>query len=76
MVQAIDFAQSFKHLVFKADVSFNRAETSDSNENDGIALNGKMIAAQWKQTSSIAVFNADKPKQFDAAIPLLKGHTG
>ena len=76
MVSSVDLAQSLKHLLFTPSVVFNRTDSSDSNDNDGLAFNGKMIAAQWKMTSSIAVFNADKPQTFSPAIPLLKGHTG
>ena len=76
MVSSVDFAQSLKHLNFTPSVVFNRTDSSDSNENDGIAFNGKMVAVHWKQTASIAVFNADKPQTFSPAIPLLKGHTG
>ena len=45
------------------------------NENNGIAYNGKMIATAWKNMSTVAVFNADdKSLNFDANIPLLRGH--
>ena len=35
-----------------------------------------MIAVSWNQTSTVAVFNADRTLTFDASTPLLKGHTG
>ena len=76
MVQAVNFEQALKHLQFTPSVVFNRAETADTNENEGIAFNGKMLAVNWKSTSSVAVFNADKPQTFSPAIPLLKGHNG
>ena len=70
------FAQSFKHLSFKPLTSFNRVTACDTNENDGVATNGRMIAVAWSSTSTVAVFNADKPVSFDARTPLIKGHTG
>ena len=78
MVESTDnfFAQSFKHLTFNPLVKFNRADTSNSNENDGVASNGKMIAVNWKTTAAVAVFDATKPRNFDANVPLLKGHSG
>jgi len=63
-------------LSFNPINSFNRVTASDTNENDGISSNGKMIAVNWKATSSIAVFNADKPLTFESNTPLLKGHSG
>lgn len=54
-------AHSFKHLNFQPLTTFNRVTSSESNENDGISSNGKMIAVNWGQTSAVAVFNADKP---------------
>ena len=70
------YAQSFKHLTFTPLTTFNRVTINDTNENDGVSSNGKLIAAAWSQTSSVAVFGADKPLSFDANTPLLKGHTG
>ena len=70
------FAQAFKHLSFTPLNTFNRVTASDTNENDGCASNGKMIATAWNSTSAVAVFNADKPLSFDANTPMLKGHTG
>ena len=35
-----------------------------------------MIAMAWESTGCVAVFNADKPMQFNASSPLIKGHTG
>ena len=65
---------SFKHLTFSPLVTFNHVTTSDTNENDGVASNGKMIAVCWTATSTIAVFNADRSLTFDASTPLIKGH--
>ena len=76
MALAEGFAQSFKHLTFNPLVSYNRVAASDTNENDGISSNGKMIAMSWNMTSTVAVFNAERPLTFDATIPLIKGHTG
>ena len=70
------FAQSFKHLTFKPLTTFSRVTACDTNENDGVASNGRMIAVAWSSTSTVAVFNADKPQSFDARTPLIKGHTG
>lgn len=70
------FAQSFKHLTFNPIVTYNRVTSSDTNENDGIASNGKMIAMSWGSVSTVAVVNAEKPKTFDANTPLIKGHSG
>ena len=50
--------------------------SSEGGDNDGVASNGKMIAAAWKSTATVAVFNADRALGFDARTPLLKGHTG
>ena len=61
MVEAISFAQPFKHLNFKTINTFNNVTASDSNENEGVSSNGKMIAVNWKSTSSVAVFNAERP---------------
>ena len=63
-------------MSFNSINTFNRVTASDTNENDGISSNGKMIAVNWKATSSIAVFNADKPLTFESNTPLLKGHSG
>ena len=35
-----------------------------------------MIAISWSNTSTVAVFSAERALTFDANIPLLKGHTG
>lgn len=70
------FAQAFKHLTFNPIVTYNRVTNSDTNDNDGISTNGKMIATSWNQTSTIAVFNAERALSFNANIPLIKGHTG
>ena len=48
----------------------------DSNEHNGVAINGKMVAVNWKSTSSIAVFGTDEAQTFDPKIPLIKSHTG
>ena len=63
-------------MTFNPLVTFNRVTASDTNENDGISSNGKMIAMSWSSTSAVAVFGAENPLTFDAQIPLLKGHTG
>ena len=73
---SFDFSQPFKHLVFTPIVNFKNARTNNNNEQDGIAGNGKMIAVNWESTSSIAVFNAAKEQNFDAKIPLIRGHSG
>ena len=67
---------SFKHLNFTPLTTFNHVTTSDTNENDGVASNGKMIAVSWKAIATIAVFNADRSLTFDANTPLIKGHQG
>lgn len=54
----------------------NNATASDSNEQDGIASNGKMIALAWASQASIAVVSATKQQNFDASIPLVQGHSG
>ena len=69
-------SQTFKHLNFTALTTFNRVTSNDTNDNDGLSSNGKMIAVNWKSTSTVAVFNADRAINFDANVPLLKGHTG
>ena len=51
-------------------------KSSGSGEHEGVASNGKMAAVPWAGAGSIAVFNIDNAKQFDANIPLLKGHRG
>ena len=77
MVQAHDpITQAFKHLTFNPLVTYNRVQVNDTNENDGVSSNGKMIALAWSSASSVAVFNAETPKNFDANTPLLKGHRG
>ena len=76
MVTSIDFAGSFKHLRFDPAVISTGVESSANNENDGVAFNGKMVAAQWGTTATIAVFNAEQPHKFQVNIPLIKGHTG
>ena len=76
MVEDLSFAQSFKHLTWTPLVTYTRVTSSDSNENDGLASNGKMIACSWKSTSTVAVFNAEKTMAFDANTPLIKGHQG
>jgi WD40 repeat protein len=38
----------------------NMCTASDSNEQDGIASNGKMVAMAWSSQASVAVFNATK----------------
>lgn len=43
---------------------------------DGISSNSKMIAMAWGQTSTVAVFNAERSLTFDATVPLLRGHSG
>ena len=75
MVQG-DISAAFKHLTFNPLVTYNRVQVNDTNENDGVSSNGKMIALAWSSASSVAVFNADTPKNFDANTPLLKGHSG
>ena len=54
--------------------TFNRVTSSDTNENDGCAYNGKMIAVAWNAAATFAVFNADRALSFDANTPLIKGH--
>ena len=77
MVNAgFDFAQSFKHLTSTPIVTYGGVNSSDNNDNDGVASNGKMVALSWTSTSSIAVFNAEKTQNFGVNIPLLKGHSG
>ena len=79
MVETIseaNFQQSFKHLTFKPTVTFPRVNSNNTSDNDGIASNGKLIAMSWASTSTVAVFSADKPRTFDASIPLIKGHNG
>ena len=77
MVQAQEsISGAFKHLTYTPLVSFGRVQVNDTNENDGVASNGKLIALPWSSASSIAVVNADTAKNFDANIPLLKGHSG
>ena len=61
MVQSVDYAHSFKHLTFQPAVVFKDAETLATTDNDGVACNGKLIAAQWGSNATIAVFNAEKP---------------
>ena len=41
------YAQSFKHLTFTPLTTFNRVTINDTNENDGVSSNGKLIAAAW-----------------------------
>ena len=67
---------SFKHLSFTPLVTFNHVTTSDTNDNDGVASNGKMIAVCWNAIATIAVFNAERSLTFDANTPLIKGHQG
>ena len=74
--EAADYATPFKHMTLTPLVTFKNADTNNSNEQDGIASNGKMIAVNWASSASIAVFNAEKPLNFDARVPLLKGHSG
>ena len=79
MVQAESisgFGQSFKHLNFVPLTTYNRATTCDTNENDGVAFSGKMVAVAWKSTSAVAVFNSDQTCNFDARTPLIQGHNG
>ena len=70
------FAPSFKHLDQKVLLSYKNVTSSDSNEHDGAACNGKMIAVNWGQTSTVAVFGTDQTRNFDARTPLIKGHNG
>ena len=67
---------SFKHMNFTPLTTFNRVTSSDTNENDGCATNGKMIAVAWNAAATIAVFNANRALSFDANTPLIKGHQG
>ena len=57
---------SFKHMNFTPITTFNRVTSSDTNENDGCATNGKMIAVAWNAMATVAVFNADRALTFDA----------
>ena len=74
--QDLGYQISFKHLVFKPLLSFPRISGQNNCENDGVASNGKMIAMTWSSNSTVAVFNAEKTRSFDATIPLIKGHNG
>lgn len=77
MVQAgADYGQVFKHLQYNNALTFTKATTNMSNENDGIAINGSMIAVNWKSNSTVAVVNANKPMAFSPSTPLIRGHTG
>lgn len=76
MVEAEGVTAAFKHLTFTPVVTFNRVTGNDTNENEGVAANGKMIAMSWKSTSTVAVFNSETPLTFDANVPLIKGHMG
>ena len=77
MVEATsDKSQSFKHLTFNPILTYNRVTGNETNEHDGIASNGKMVAMAWNAMSTVAVFGTEKTRTFDATIPLLKGHTG
>ena len=67
MVNAIDYPRSFSHLKFDPLVTMMNATASDSNEQDGIASNGKMIAIAWASQASIAVVSATKQQNFDAS---------
>ena len=69
-------AGSFKHLNFQPLTTFNRVTSSETNDNNGVSSNGKMIAVPWGSQSSVAVFNAERTLTFDANVPLLKGHAG
>jgi len=71
-----DYGQVFKHLTYQNAVTFTKANVAMSNENDGIAMNSKMIAVNWKSVSTVAVFNANKSDSFSPALPLIRGHTG
>ncbi len=57
-------------------VTMMKATASDSNEQDGIASNGKMIALAWASQASISVVNANKQQNFDPSTPLIRGHSG
>jgi len=76
MVEEVGVSMAFKHLTFTPVVTYNRVTSCDTNENEGVAANGKMIAMSWKSTSTVAVFNSDAPLTFDANVPLIKGHMG
>ena len=67
---------SFKFLNFQPVLKMTRFNKALNVEQDGIACNGKMIAAQTSATASVVVVPADKPTQFSPATPLLKGHMG
>ena len=58
MVEQIDYQRTFQHLKFEPLITMNQADVSASNEQDGIASNGKMIAVAWGSQASIAVVNA------------------
>ena len=60
MVDTVDYPRSFQHLKFDPLVTMNMCTASDSNEQDGIASNGKMVAMAWSSQASVAVFNATK----------------
>ena len=73
MVQpaGINIAQAFRHVNFTTKTQFNNADITNKNDNDDVAFNGKMIATAWHRTSTVAVFNADQPRKFDANIALI-----
>lgn len=76
MVEDQQLVKSFQHLKFNTSLTFNSVNAADTNDQDGLASNGKMIAVAMKSTGTVAVFDATKPRTFDANLPLIKGHQG